>query len=484
MQKNIYEKKNNSLFFFTNLIIIFLIFILILFTLFASYKIYIRGGFISSNLFYFYFILFASIFIFLNSWILRLKNNFKIYFVIIIVSIGFSLYSFELYMIFYGNKFAKIPNWSEERIARANQSNIEFDLRNRVEVINDFKKNNISINPEIHPIIYLRTDEYINGIEFDKNFFFPLGSISNSQTLSCNEDGQWLIYDTDKFGFNNPKKSYSINEVDIAILGDSFAKGWCVKSDKNIGAHLRKKNLNVLNYGIAGSGPLLQYAAFKEYVEPIKPKIVIWFYFMNDLYDMIDEIRSPLLNKYLSNNDFSQKLMDNQIFIDAALKKLINNELQNYSKRLDSIVKRAAFYDFIKLSNTRSLFSLIPKSTKIEDIIKTHFNIFKKTQQNIDEWGGSLYVVYLPSIHQVDKKNTFKSIPLEYKTDLYKKDVEQNIKSLNISYLNMKEEVFDNHFDPLSLFPFRIEGHYNDEGYRLVSEKIIERLIKDNKVAN
>ena len=36
--------------------------------------------------------------------------------------------------------------------------------------------------------------------------------------------------------------------------------------------------------------------------------------------------------------------------------------------------------------------------------------------------------------------------------------------------------------DPLSLFPFRVHGHYNAEGYRLVAEVIGKRLEADGYV--
>tara|TARA_B100000519_G_C14198880_1_gene416846 strand:- start:560 stop:745 length:186 start_codon:yes stop_codon:yes gene_type:complete len=49
----------------------------------------------------------------------------------------------------------------------------------------------------------------------------------------------------------------------------------------------------------------------------------------------------------------------------------------------------------------------------------------------------------------------------------------------NSKKTNRIEEVFDPHLDPLSLFPFRIYGHYNADGYRLVAESISKRLKSD-----
>ena len=47
---------------------------------------------------------------------------------------------------------------------------------------------------------------------------------------------------------------------------------------------------------------------------------------------------------------------------------------------------------------------------------------------------------------------------------------------LDIPIIDIHNEVFKTHPDPLSLFPFRIPGHYNAEGYRLVAEAIGKQL--------
>ncbi len=482
MQKKAFRKETNLyLNFFTNFIFLITIALSILFIFYAVYKIYQRGGLEQSS-FHIYFIFFTLIFIFINVWLIRTKNNLKIYFSLVIFSIGFSLYSFELYMSFYGGQYSKIPHWPTERLAKAKENNLNFDTRTKSEVIEDFKNDNITIYPEIHPLVFLGNSDLSYGIQFNGKKIFPLGGVSRSKTISCNEQGSWLIYDTDKFGFNNPKEAYLKNFVDIVVFGDSFAKGWCVESNENVAANLRKNNLNVLNYGIAGSGPLIQYAAFKEYIEPIKPKIVIWFYFMNDLYDMTDEIKSPLLINYLNEENYNQELKSNQNFIDSSLKKFIQEELNQYKKNIEDSSQQQLFLDIIKLSKTRGVLNLIPNSSSNSDIFEIYFKILKQTKTSVDSWGGELYVINLPSIYHVDKENFYKNIPIELKEDLYKKQIESAVESLDISYIDMQTEVFDKYSDPLSLFPFKLWGHYNEIGYQLISNAIFTRLNKDNKL--
>ena len=48
-------------------------------------------------------------------------------------------------------------------------------------------------------------------------------------------------------------------------------------------------------------------------------------------------------------------------------------------------------------------------------------------------------------------------------------------KDLGLKFIDVKE-AFNQHKDPLSLFPFRLYGHYNELGYELVADTVIQSL--------
>ena len=50
------------------------------------------------------------------------------------------------------------------------------------------------------------------------------------------------------------------------------------------------------------------------------------------------------------------------------------------------------------------------------------------------------------------------------------------LKESNINVIDIKEIVFDNEAEPLKLFPFKSKGHYNEVGYKKVSDAIINYL--------
>ena len=59
----------------------------------------------------------------------------------------------------------------------------------------------------------------------------------------------------------------------------------------------------------------------------------------------------------------------------------------------------------------------------------------------------------------------------------------QTATELDIPIIDIQNEVFKTHPDPLSLFPFRMDGHYNAEGYRLVAEAIRKQLNADHYIS-
>ena len=50
-----------------------------------------------------------------------------------------------------------------------------------------------------------------------------------------------------------------------------------------------------------------------------------------------------------------------------------------------------------------------------------------------------------------------------------------------ILIIDMHEEVFKQHSDPLSLYPFGFYGHYTEEGYNLIANTIIKKVYEFEK---
>ena len=289
----------------------------------------------------------------------------------------------------------------------------------------------------------------------------PLAGISRIKTICCNEGGYYAIHETDRHGFNNPDIEWDKNFLDYILIGDSFIYGSAVNRPNDIASVLRKKyNKSVLNLGYPGYGPLMEYAALKEYYK-INTLNVLWFYFDNDIDDLNLELSSKILNQYYDNQNFSQKLKFKQDEINKVIIKTVNEEEKDSKKRAELYIDNS-YVNFIKLYNLRN--KIFPKK-KIKKYKK-----FKKILKMAKEFSlnnnSNFYFVYLPGYEVI--KNSNKSLD---------KNIIKIVKNLEINFIDIRKEVFHKEKDPLELFPFRMHGHYNEIGYEKIAD-IINTMIK------
>ena len=78
---------------------------------------------------------------------------------------------------------------------------------------------------------------------------------------------------------------------------------------------------------------------------------------------------------------------------------------------------------------------------------------------------SNLYFVYMPSVKNFNNKN------FENNNFLRIKDI---ITNLNIEFIDLKDDLFNNFKDPLKFYTFGIGPHLNIEGYKEAALKIIE----------
>tara|TARA_Y100000768_G_C23433636_1_gene431645 strand:- start:198 stop:482 length:285 start_codon:yes stop_codon:yes gene_type:complete len=79
------------------------------------------------------------------------------------------------------------------------------------------------------------------------------------------------------------------------------------------------------------------------------------------------------------------------------------------------------------------------------------------------ENNSELFFVYLPEIKRYKQDN--------YKNDNYTQ-IKKIVKNLDIAFIDIDKEIFQNETSPLKLFPFEIFPHYTIEGYRKVTKSI------------
>lgn len=419
---------------------------------------------------------------------LRMRLAFKMTLAIGCLSLTIAGYLAELSLA-RASVAAHRPFWGIDEVSYENkkviaklakQSGIQFDTRDRVELIAELRKRGIDAVPAVMLGKILddkrsgKFGDYTNGAEL-----IPIGAIANRTTVLCNQSGQYVAYESDEHGFRNPKDIWKSAGADIAALGESFAQGYCVPDGNSFVDLFRKSFPVTLNLGMSGESALLQLAAIKEYLPRYAPKIVLWFFCEGiDLYDLRDETQHSLLMRYLEPN-FSQHLASRQNEVDQVLRRFAaDTEMRALGRKPPS--RYRAFVDksleIIKLSNLRQELGLVYGTTNedAESYLRSEgatWDVFRdilsqaKTLTN--SWGGTLYFVYLPGW---DRYGRDPRVP-----ELERTRVLKLASALGIPLIDV-QSAFQAQNDPLSLFPLRKFGHYNETGNRIVAETVLKAI--------
>ena len=351
------------------------------------------------------------------------------------------LYFLESYLVL--NKFYIVNEVNKKKI-------LKLDKRTKHKIYNDLKKKDKNITISLTPGL----------LKFEGKQILHFSGISNSKTIDCNESGYYSIYQSDRYGFNNPDKEWDQNEVEYLLVGDSFIQGNCVNEPNDISSVLRKlSNKPVVNIAYKAMGPLLEYSSLREYSN-IKAKKILWFYYEgNDLNNLSEELTNEILVKYLLDSNFSQDLKRKHKIIDNLLMEIIKYHEKEYEFK-------SIFFNFLKFTQLRDfLLKEIPKSvTDIENPnpILEFGQIMNLTKELAISKNSQLFFIYLPEYKRFNSTYSNKNYYL----------IREIVENLGIPFIDINKEVFEKEKNSLSLFPFEIENHYNILGYRKVSEAV------------
>ena len=389
----------------------------------------------NKNFVYFKYYIVSIVGIFFWIAVLRLKEKLRANIVMASISLVIGLYLVEGGLRLYQS-----------------QNNKFEDQRTKIEVLDDFIEKGIDAVPAVRPRDVLALSEKI----------LPLGGVANTTTVGENETGNWMVYLSDRYGFNNPDYEWDAKKTEYLLTGDSFTEGVAVQPGEDIAGQIRKiTGQSVINLGRSGNGPLMELAELSEYAAHLKPKKVLWVYYEgNDLRgDLKRDKTSSILMRYLDKS-FSQNLMSRQTEVDEIL---IRYVLKAQKAQLEK-------YTWIRLQAIRRTMGFDADADADADVDDPIFSkILLKAKNMTKDWGGKLYFVYLPEFSRYNET-------VEH--DQYRKKlaVIELVKNLNIPVIDIHQAVFSDHADPLSLFPFRMSGHYNTDGYAEVAKAIVKKV--------
>lgn len=408
--------------------------------------------------YYIKFYILSLLYISFSVLILNLNKTINDIFNLSVISIIFSLYIFEFYLIKkedHQNSNLKIKKEKYKKF-----SGKDWDMRSQFQVYRDL----LALNKDAVPYFYPSELNLEGNIKIHS-----LSGVSNSLTVFCNENGYYSVNLSDRYGFNNPDDEWDNSVIDYVFVGDSFTHGYCVNRPNDIPSVIRKSyNKKVLNLGYGRNGPLIEYATLREYLPKNVKKIVFMYFEGNDLDNLNNELNNNILKKYIVDEDFNQNLKEKQKFIDYEKKKNIR------------IRSKGDKFKFLKLRKTRIAIKDIVNANKY----KKNFNLnnnyqLKKLEQILFlskkiafDRKSDFYFVYLPSGKYYFENKQFPD------KSFYFSEIKTIIDKLNINFIDIHKEVFEKEKDPKKLFPFALSGHYNIAGYKKVAE-VIYKFTKD-----
>ena len=289
-----------------------------------------------------------------------------------------------------------------------------------------FEKNEdlSTIQDKINKNYFPDLGSFVNYYNFSnyllKNKILFFGNQSKQNIVLCNENGNYVYYKSDKYGFRNNYDNYG-KGLPI-ILGDSFGLGICHQD------HFKKIGPNIINLSVAGSGPKLQFLVLKAYLEKYYTnKIIIFFYSGNDLHDLHYENKNKLIEYFNSRN------LDNYFDKKDELDKVINDFTQiklkennyNYSNfKKIKYGENISIERIIKFTALRLILRNIYFNFKKVDTFKNYLSILRDINDIAINKRIEIHLIILPSYNEIAKK--------EIKINNMKTIIETNYKNIKV----------------------------------------------------
>ena len=206
--------------FFSSLILFFSI-IIFIYVIYKS-EIYwngeLRNYYITYYFLSFFLILFSIFTFFIND---ELKTSL----IISLIRILIFVFSYEGYLTLEKSIIMK----KKKAIYETNTGK-KYDTRSPDKVFYNLKQKDDNITLSTKPISFVYKDDLD---------LIPLSGKSLTKTIGCNENGYYSIYESDRYGFNNPDSEWDSTEIEFLLVGDSYVHGSCVNRPNDISSQLR-----------------------------------------------------------------------------------------------------------------------------------------------------------------------------------------------------------------------------------------------------
>lgn len=356
-----------------------------------------------------------------------------------------------------------------------------FDERSRLEVVLDLRSRGVRAFPYAPPAGLKESG--LPGPPGER--FAPIAGVAHATTVYCNEMGDWLVNVTDRYGFNNPDSVWDSGpEQEVVVIGDSVAQGMCLPSGGGAVDRIRDEYPRTVNLGYSGNGPLLELASLREMSRVARGRNVVWMFFPgNDPGNLSREWVSPYLQHYFESG-YSQGLIERREVVQTSLVTYLENQIAAqtepppappshsvYQEALDTL-RLMELRERIRSRRAEQAAPAQASTPSSDEILGTFWSrLVDRMFQDVSDQGAELVFVYLPAFREVAERSEH----VARNAEVLKARVFEPLEERGVALIDA-EQIFLQQPDPASLFPFRIDGHYTEEGYGLIADAILSYL--------
>ena len=362
------------------------------------------------------------------------------------------------------------PNPKDSQALRqraASRLGLPFDSRDVSEVVRDLRSEGVDALPGLG-FDWASLPEVRSHLRPD---LYPLSHASNAVVVACNESGRYFTYRTDEWGFNNPPGLLTAGDIDIALVGESYLLGFCLPAAQSFPARIREKYPRTANFAMAGNRTSGQLASFREFVEPIRPRIVLWAINPNFVVESEKSLH-PLLARY-RDPGFSQNLRAQQPEINRLVRQLaipVQTELDRRAHAAQRDTRLLRYRQAWRLPETRSQLGRVLGASQ-QSVNGAELAEFLHTLQLVkrtaEQWDGKLIVVLLPIYSEV--------VADQVEGSLRHDNLESVVSRLGIPVVD-GVDLFHQSPDPAEYFTLRINNHPTAEAYALLAGQVLNEI--------
>lgn len=312
-----------------------------------------------------------------------------------------------------------------------------------------------------------------------------LTAISEVRNAYCNESGTYDEFETDGFGLRNPPNFFrrASFRPRIVLLGDSLVVGCGAKDGETMADLIRREfEPRTLNAAVGGSGPLQQYAILREYLAPLQPEVILWFYFEgNDLGNLGAEKQMPFLQYYLES-DGVRGLPQRQGELREALIAWHEASLAGATRPLQvpenarppggSLLGgiRELLLQSLVVSRTYYLITQLERPTRA--LVADYGGVLEAGRRLAETWGGQIYIVYVPELARYTEWLNLQ--PLSFREA--KPTVVEALRRRGFPVIDLEEGFTRFGGDPRRYYPM---GQGTDVHFNVVGNAVAARLIME-----